>query len=370
MERSSPKRTKADSNLPSIVGTGLVALDVLLQSDHSGLGSALGGSAGNVLSILAYLGWRSVPVGELGCDHAGSQIRSEFEALQADTRFLVQEPGHSTPVVYQWPGGDEKSHKFSFACPFCGRKRGFCAPDHDALGVRVLHNVESSDVFYFDRVTPIALRLAEEYRSRGALVVFEPSSVSDDSVGYRRALQHTHVLKYADDRIAELSSYDLGNVLVEIQTRGSQGLRFRAPSLVTEWVNSPSITVPTIVDTAGAGDWCTAGMLYMLFHYGRIAPDQLTYNRLFEALRFGQALAALNCMHRGARGITKQCSSSRLKRAAGSLQKSSRVSDWNLKLDSPRSSGEILKCFSAGHRNKRTQESQSRERYRLCCEPI
>jgi fructokinase len=306
-----------------IAGTGLIALDVLLQDENAAIYTALGGSTGNVLAILAFLGWRSFPIAHIGHDSAGKSLLKELKSLGSDTRFLLNQTNIQTPVIYQWPGDDEKTHRFSFACPLCGIKRRFS--DYGLsqdLVYAVTETITEPKVFYFDRVTPLALELAKIYRDRGAVIFFEPSEIRGDAEEMRHALALTHVLKYADDRISNLQDFNLSKVAVEIQTLGAKGLRFRAPSLATEWVYLPAIGVPYIVDTAGAGDWCSAGLLYKLFSEDNFMSSALfTYNKLYSALRFGQALSALNCMYEGARGIMYAKSPIYLVRAAKALGK-------------------------------------------------
>ena len=55
-------------------------------------------------------------------------------------------------------------------------------------------------------------------------------------------------------------------------------------------------------DTAGAGDWCTAGIIHRLGQQGLRGLQQVTAAQLQDALCFGQALAAWNCGFEGARG--------------------------------------------------------------------
>lgn len=294
----------AESNGPRVVGTGLVALDVLLHSENCATDSALGGSTGNVLAILAFLGWSAVPVARLGRDTAGQRIKSEFAALNADTRFITQEDSTATPIVYQSLGDGGKSHKFSFSCPFCGYKRTFVPGSDTTYCNHVLEQIDTTDVFYFDRVTPWALVLAEAYRRRGALVMFEPSTIDSDSAAFQRAIHSCNILKYADDRIERLGSFDRRTVDIEIQTAGADGLRFKRPSCNDhKWHALDALKVSSVADTAGAGDWCTAGLLFYLSE--KTETHELSVSQLTKALRYGQTLAALNCMHPGARGLAR-----------------------------------------------------------------
>jgi len=309
---------------PTIVGTGLVALDVLFGRDSTNVETALGGSAGNVLAILGHLGWHAVPVAQLGKDAAAVRIANEFSRLGADTRFLLQSGALATPVVYQFPGTSEHSHEFSFRCPVCGRKRGFVAPSEDDTAMSRLRLIDEPDVFYFDRVTPWALTLAERYRHAGTLVVFEPSTVGSDKKAFQRAIRASHVIKYADDRIADLQDVDISCVDVEIQTHGKNGLKFRVTDQASGWHHLAALAVPYVADTSGAGDWCTSGFLYALV--GSILENggrgQLSTRRVKESLRFGQILAALNCMEKGARGLARRHKSEHLVTLAAAIRNS------------------------------------------------
>lgn len=350
-----------------IVGTGLIALDVLLKNQNTALYTALGGSTGNVLAILAYLKWESFPVAHIGIDSAGSSIQKEFKSLRANTRFLINETNRGTPVIYQWPGDKEKSHRFSFACPLCGTKKRFsdyfC--DHQLFDA-VVNFVRAPQVFYFDRVTLLALRLAEKYRLSGSIIMFEPSEISSDKDLMRYALSLTHIIKYADDRISDLADFDLSNVEVEIQTLGAAGLRFRAPSLTVGWVDLPAIKVPYIADTAGAGDWCSAGFLHHLFS-NNTATNIFNHNSIHNALRFGQALSALNCMYDGARGVMLYRSPTYIIRVAQALNKESSVD-----FTSTRTKSELSR-MQYYFKEVVTQKFKSNNFLRepdLCCEPL
>lgn len=289
---------------PRVVGTGLVALDVLIHEHSQPTDTSLGGSTGNVLAILAFLGWSAVPVARLGKDSAAQRIKGEFASLNADTRFIAQEDSAATPIVYQWPGDGERTHKFSFSCPFCGSKRNFVPGSDTTFCMHVLEQINSTDVFYFDRVTPWALTLAEAYRQRGALVMFEPSAIGTDYAAFQQAIRCCNVLKYADDRIDQLESFDRHMVDVEIQTAGAEGLRFRLPNCEERaWYSLDALKVSNVADTAGAGDWCTAGFLYYLS--AKAGVKEMSPPKLTSALRYGQALAALNCMQSGARGLAR-----------------------------------------------------------------
>lgn len=308
---------------PKVLGTGLIALDIILDADRNLISYGLGGSAGNVLSILASLGWRSSPVGKLGCDVAADIILDEFRSLKANLELIVQEHSAPTPVIYQHQldmlGG--KTHKFSFACPVCGEKRSWHSPVIQLPPKEVLNAIQPN-VVYMDRATQIGVQIAEHYKNQNVLIFFEPSAVGNDPELFSQALAVADVVKYADDRLDDLEAFDRSHVFVEICTMGSDGLRFRAPSLGNDWVRLDAFSAPAIIDTSGAGDWCTSGMLHYLFdHDLNFSIRNVTYNHLTKALRFGQALSALNCMAMGARGLARSLPRSKINNLASELQR-------------------------------------------------
>lgn len=352
-----------------IVGTGLIALDVLLRNENSAIYSALGGSTGNVLAILAQLNWNSFPVAHIGSDNAAINIKKEFIQLGSDTRFLINQDTTATPVIYQWPGNEEKTHYFSFACPLCGTKKRFSdySCSHDLVNA-VSETIITPQVFYFDRITPIALELAEIYRARGTIIMFEPSEIRDNDEDINKAVSLADILKYADDRIAGLGKFDLSNVTVEIQTMGVRGLRFRAPSLTSEWLALPAIKVPYMADTAGAGDWCSAGLLYRLFSNKNTTPSTIfSHNNLCTALRFGQALSAINCMYEGARGMMLHRSSTYITRAGNTLSKGDPLDSSASAVKSEKSR---MQHYYKAIISQKYQRGGFMQESNLCCKPL
>jgi fructokinase len=297
-----------------IIGTGLFALDVIVRSDGRRGQSALGGSAGNVLSILGSLGWRITPVGMLGEDAAADRLAHEFSALGADLSFMLRSHSCVTPVIYQHqldasPG---QTHRFSFVCPLCGESRrptnlNFGVPEDTARAL------PEPDVFFLDRATPSALAMARQFASQNGIVVFEPSSVGDDGDLFNAILQCTDIVKYAEDRIADLSSFDTDNIVVEIKTAGARGLSFKTHG---KWCDLSAFEVDAVQDTCGAGDWCTAGLLYKLLGSGVGDVRAATIDEIEQALTFGQFLSAMNCMTQGARGLLNVISAQQISDAA------------------------------------------------------
>lgn len=289
-----------------VSGAGFVALDVMLGSGSQLAYTGIGGSTGNVLSILAFLGWESLPLVNLGRDHVGVTIHREFTRLGANMNHVRLDRGLTSPLLYQFAGEPSEAPRYSFACPVCGQARRFHESLVDSGGDDFVRCAAESNVFFFDRVTAGTVRMAQAARAGGAFVFFEPSSIPADLCLFDAALRSSHVVKYSVDRIREPLDHRLSSGFVEIQTLGARGLRFRKHSLAPDWVDLPALRATSVADTSGAGDWCTAGFLHALFaRRETIERRDLSYNDIYRSLRLGQSIAALSVAHVGARGLMR-----------------------------------------------------------------
>lgn len=284
----------------SVVGAGFLAMDVVegLETTFA----TAGGTCGNVMALLSWLGWDSFPVARLGLDEPGDFVLEDLGFDGVKTSFVTQEKSVSTPVVVQKFKVDaegHRSHRYVLTCPDCG---GWL-PRFRATTIRqvqpIIDTEVSPNVFFFDRVSPSALKLASWVRERGGLVVFEPSSVGDENQ-FRKATSICHILKFAEDRLGHLDDIrNLADPCLIIQTLGSRGLEFRFSDT---WYEMPAFEAPHFLDAAGSGDWCTAILLVELGKKGMLEPGQWKADELAAALNKGQAASAINCGFEGARG--------------------------------------------------------------------
>lgn len=148
-------------------------------------------------------------------------------------------------------------------------------------------------------ISPAALRIAAWAKEKGALIVFEPSSIGDERQ-FQRAVDLCPVLKFSRDRLGHLRDLrEAQSPKIIIDTRAEEGLRVRWRG---HWSELPAFHTPRFLDGAGAGDWTSAGLIHHLRTSGANGIDTLQKPRLLAALRVGQALAAINCGFEGARG--------------------------------------------------------------------
>jgi len=190
-------------NRPSIFGTGLIALDVILNDDdqHSQQVAA-GGTCGNVLTILSYLEWDSYPLSRLNGDTASQRVLNDLAHWGVHLTFSSLEPSSRTPIIVQRikkTSAGKPYHRFSLRCPECGNY----LPHYQAViadAVEPLIGKIKPSVFFMDRVSRGALMLAKASSQEGAIVVFEPSKIKDEK-NVREALALAHILKYSHEKI-------------------------------------------------------------------------------------------------------------------------------------------------------------------------
>jgi fructokinase len=296
---------------PNVVGAGFLALDYLLigETRRRPNQRSAGGSFGNVLSILSFLGWDSYPVARLGKGLPSKLVIQDLQSCGVKTGFISCSASGVTPIIvirnFLSKDGQPRS-RFEWKHPVSGawlpRYRPY--PLRDAIAV--CPGLPNAAVFYFDRAEKSILTLATRYREQGATIFFEPSSAKYDEI-FLRCLNVAHIVKYSGERIPDLKLCESQvSPIVEIQTLGQEGLKYRLRQggpQPTTWFYLPSFAVEGFVDATGCGDWCSAGIINALCSMNRGCHNLFTEAELKKAMSFGQALAALKCAYSGARGL-------------------------------------------------------------------
>lgn len=291
------------------VGTGLVALDMIIEeSKDANIEFLAGGSCGNVLTVLSYLGWESYPIAYLKDDAAAENLLSDLEKWRVNTSFIYRSKKGNTPIIIEKFGTNKKGkpwHRFEWNCPFCGLK----FPKYKSIPLnevrKINEEIPESKVFYFDRVRKSSLEIAIKYKQEGALVVFEPSRITNECI-FNQCLEVADIVKYSRENLGSYKKI-IGNksVPLEIETLDEEGLMYKFncnQKLKGEWKKIPSYPVTKIKDTVGAGDWCTAGIIHILGKKGQKGFENAKEKDIQKALKFGQLLSAFKCYYEGARG--------------------------------------------------------------------
>jgi len=304
---------------PKIVGSGLVTLDIITNNGAEIPIFSAGGTCGNILAGLSYLGWESISISRAGNDIAADLLVRDLLKNGVNVEYITREENLNTPRIVEKldSNGIYAKHNFLLRCPACNAYLPrFRSPKLDVID-DILSKHLNPDVYLFDRITPSILKLAKNYRDAGSLIFFEPINLKS-SDALEKAIRLSHVIKYAGkeakENIINLNNdpfigqtRSLGPKLI-IQTLGKYGLLFKK-GREKKYKYRESIKLNEVYDTCGAGDWCTVGFLFYLRELAEKNNisflETLKSNDVINsALHFAQILAALSCMFVGARGLS------------------------------------------------------------------
>lgn len=296
---------------PICLGAGFIALDVVMNGgSNSPSYLTTGGSCGNVMSILAYLGWDAAPMARLSNDKAASVILADLAAFGVNQKFITTKQDGSTPIIIQRILKDNAGtpkHKFEFRDP----ENGKWLPQYKPVLTSYVDTIElhnpSPRIYYFDRANPGTIELAKKCKDANALIFFEPNSVGDIRL-FKIAVAISDVIKFSSDRI---KNYDeiisTHRCPLEIRTLGREGLEysFRKPLHARNWkrLNPIQLDQKLVKDPSGAGDWCSAGIITGLGPGGAKSFNEFQETEIVSALNIGQSYSALSICFTGARGL-------------------------------------------------------------------
>ncbi len=292
--------------MPRLIGTGLLALDLIVQHGPDGqqLSASGGGTCGNVLAILARLGWQASWLGSMEPSAPGRMVLDEMHRGGVDTHTSHDDaPAPIFAHHIHIDADGNARHWFSDACPVCSRRLPRYARPSDAWLRRQTRHVRDADVFFADRLSAGALELAQLAHERGALVVYEPSSASD-APWMADMIAIADIVKFSSDRASALrDSAPPNERTLWVETRGRDGLRWSLGRVGAHHAVIPAVHNPAAIDTCGAGDWFTSALLFGLAQMQKKpAPADLTYSQLAALMQRATSVAAWSCGFLGARG--------------------------------------------------------------------
>ena len=317
---------------PTVAGAGYVALDIILASSRGwSLCRRAGGTCGNVLAILAFLGFESVAIARLGTDSAADLLIADLQSLGVDCEHIQRDPSAKTPRVVEYlPDRPGKAHHFGFTCPMCQRRfPRRSEPNYDQAN-KSIQSVKPS-LFFFDRAGPTTVKLAVQARKAGALVMFEPDSLGDNR-NFNMALQVSDVVKFSGCRVGKSIEPLLRKVGARpglvIETLDGRGLRYMTRGGLDElsWKYQEPFVVPDPIDQAGAGDWCSAGLISRILT--QETSERWRERTVERTLAFGQALAAASILFEGPRGYLEKASRGAVLRPARSTLRCGQLPEW------------------------------------------
>lgn len=245
------------------LGVGTFPLDNLQEKngkDVKTIYQHVGGTCGNVMSILAWMGWHTLPAARLDDSETGLLIKSDLESYGCDTRFVSNTPDGGTTIldIIHKTGRDGKPKTtFMAHSPRGGRfvnHRFWTLKQAQALFDSL---EEMPDVFFFDRCAPGNILLAQLFHERGVLVYYEPNEPVDRN--FLRAVAASDIVKFSDEKHPDVSFTEGFTDKLFIQTLNEKGLRFKLRA--DGWITIPPEYNPHAVDGEGAGDWTTSAFI-------------------------------------------------------------------------------------------------------------
>ena len=287
-----------------ILGAGLISLDVLIRDgERLPVSYYVGGTCGNVMMILAHMGWQSYPIARLDGTRDTTRLLADMEKHGVHQDYISTNDG-KTPVIVQRNFINKDgvpTHRFESR-----NGRGHFYLDFKPLTMKQADAVvERIDfvpkVFFFDRVAPAILKLATTFKAKGAVVFFEPSSRGGNVDLFNKCVAVADIVKFSDQRIKDFHQFDGVADKLFIQTQGANGLSYR---LNSGWIHQEPVLNDHVVDTAGAGDWTAAALINELYSGKEKQPiaSFSTYD-IEAALNAAQRIGAQSCSYEGARGM-------------------------------------------------------------------
>lgn len=286
----------------TIIGSGIYNLDTIVVRDYpewprlrpftdNVVLEEVGGTCGNVMSILAWMGWDAKPLACLDDSPEGLKITEDLKRYGCDCRYVTNTPGGGTTLLrctHKKTADGEHVMSVRAGSPGGSRfpKRHFLRARDEAPAF--LDSLEEAPaVFFFDDPSAGNRMIAKALRKRGSLIYFEPSRLVSNTDF--EAVAVSDIVKFSDENIPDVSFADAYQDKVFIQTMGSKGVRYKLKD--QSWVVVDAGTAGCVVDTEGAGDWFTAAFInelselediyYFIDHAIYAAREQATQSIAF-----------------------------------------------------------------------------------------
>ena len=299
------------------VGSGIYNLDTIVVRDYPDgpagkrfsekvVAEEVGGTCGNVMCLLAGMGFESYPQACLDDSPEGRKMAEDLARYGCDMRFVTNAPdGGTTLLRVTHKRNPDGSPKVSVRAGSPGgsrfpRRKFLRARDQAPAFVDALTSEFIPEFYFFDSPAAGHRYIARELRTMGTTVYFEPSSVSTKAD--LECISLSDIIKFSEENVPDTSFADAFNDKLFVQTLGAKGLRFKLRA--GEWKTLPSIPNDNVVDTEGAGDWTTAAIIYGIARSGK-QHSELDEDDLIPILTVAQSIASEKVSYLGSKGGIK-----------------------------------------------------------------
>ncbi len=274
-----------------------------------------GGAPANCAVAISRLGGKSAFVGMTGFDSFGEDLKSTLQEQGVDVSGMRKTQAQHTTLAFV--SLDSKGERnFSF-CRNPGADTQLSPSDLDEnllLKSRILHigSLSLTD----EPAKSATLKAIEIAKKSGAYISYDPNyraalwgSRSDAIPLMKSILPFSDMVKVSDEELALLYGKEIsaeagakeilscGAKLVLV-TLGSKGVYYATKTQSLESSGTLGVPDVKVVDTTGAGDSFTGGLLYRLTR--RENPFSYTKAELEKDIAFANAVASLCVTKRGA----------------------------------------------------------------------
>ncbi len=296
-------------NKLTCMGAGFTPWDRILvkhskeSKEWQTVSEQVGGTCGNVMCMLAWLGWKTFAVARLDDSEQGQSIKASLEDYGVDTSYVTNKPDGGTVILtithgYDRQGNPKKGVRATTpkGGPFMNY-RPYKIPEAQTI-VDELDALP--DVFFLDRLSPGYRVMAEMLREKGVLTYLEISERADDRKKASFA-KSVDIIKFSDERLEEITFTEGLTDKLFIQTLGKEGLRYNLRG--QGWKNLPPVLNENVVDSEGAGDWTTSAFINALGKMGKLNFAELDDETVRVALMEAQETASKSVSYMGSKGM-------------------------------------------------------------------
>lgn len=302
-----------------VVALGEILIDFTFAGKSAG-GKNLyeenpGGAPANCVSAVCKLGGKGAFVGMTGYDSFGDDVRSVLEAIHVDTSAMRRtQKQHTTLAFVSLDANGERS--FSF-CRNPGADTQLAVSDLDSAMLASTAILHVGSLSLTDEPSKSAeLDAIAQVKKAGGFISYDPNyrenlwkGRSDAIDEMKSVFPFADLVKVSEEELALLFgsglSYedgakkilDYGAKLVLI-TLGSKGVYYAAKVGAQSFCGTLGVPSVKVVDTTGAGDSFTGGLLYRITR--RDNPFEFTKEEIERDIAFANAVASLCVTKRGA----------------------------------------------------------------------
>ena len=296
--------SRCNGQRPRVLTAGYLTLDLIVRDlGDRDYWDAAGGTCGNVSVFASALGADVSILARVGEDQRGQRLLGNLTASGVNTARIERVARLRTPGIVELVRSTrEGTHRFAFRCPVCDTQLPKAAVVSKREAEIHAKCIDNFDAFFFDRATSATVSLAEAAREAGLLVMFEPTSIPRTAWAERAAALSdiVKISRQPGNRMGTWQPTKGASTRLIIETLGSRGARFRvqSPRGWGEWQVLPAVAQSCIRDTAGAGDWLTAGLIVSLLPY----TDAIAIDSIRASIEYGQRLSAISLAFDGPNG--------------------------------------------------------------------